>query len=133
MKDERWRQIEQLYYSAREKDGKDREAFLANASGGDEELRREVESLLAYENQAEQFIELPAVEMAARMMAENTRAKVIAGQMIKQYKIIAPVGAGGMGEVFLAEDTRLNRKVALKFLPEHLVEDKDHLRRFEQE
>ncbi|HEX7294688.1 MAG TPA: protein kinase, partial [Pyrinomonadaceae bacterium] len=56
-----------------------------------------------------------------------------AGQMINQYRIVQPLGAGGMGEVFLAEDTRLNRKVALKFLPHHLVEDRDHLRRFEQE
>src|SRR6185503_9321837 len=63
----------------------------------------------------------------------NAHTKVMSGQMIKQYKIIEPLGAGGMGEVYLAEDTRLNRKVALKFLPEHLVEDKDQLRRFEQE
>ncbi len=133
MSDERWQQIEQLYHSTLEKDIKERKAFLANATEGDEELRREVESLLAYENQAEQFIELPAVEIAARMMSANARTKVMSGQMIKQYKIIEPLGAGGMGEVYLAEDTRLNRKVALKFLPEHLVEDKDHLRRFEQE
>ena len=133
MNDKRWEQIEQLYHSTLEKDLKERKAFLANATGGDEELRREVESLLAYEDRAAQFIESPAVEVAARMMAENARTKVMSGQMIKQYKIIEPLGAGGMGEVYLAEDTRLNRKVALKFLPEHLVEDKDHLRRFEQE
>jgi serine/threonine protein kinase/Tfp pilus assembly protein PilF len=131
--DKRWEQIEQLYHSTREKDLKEREAFLANATGGDEELRREVESLLAYEDRAAQFIESPAVEVAARMMAEHVRTKVVSGQMIKQYKIVEPIGAGGMGEVYLAEDTRLNRKVALKFLPQHLVEDKDHLRRFEQE
>ena len=133
MNDKRWEQIEQLYHSTLEKDLKERKAFLANATGGDEELRREVESLLAYEDRAAQFIESPAVEVAARMMAENAHTKVMSGQMIKQYKIIEPLGAGGMGEVYLAEDTRLNRKVALKFLPEHLVEDKDHLRRFEQE
>jgi serine/threonine protein kinase/Tfp pilus assembly protein PilF len=131
--DNRWKQIEQLYHSTLEKDEKDRPAFLASASGGDEELRREVESLLAYENRAEEFIESPAVEVAARILAQNARAKVLAGQTINQYKIVEPLGAGGMGEVYLAEDTRLNRKVALKFLPEHLVEDKNHLRRFEQE
>jgi serine/threonine protein kinase/Tfp pilus assembly protein PilF len=131
--DKRWEQIENLYHSTLERDLKERKAFLANATGGDEELRREVESLLAYEDRAAQFIESPAVEVAAKMMAENARTKAMSGQMIKQYKIIEPLGAGGMGEVYLAEDTRLNRKVALKFLPEHLVEDKDHLRRFEQE
>ena len=133
MSDERWEEIEKLYHATVEKDKKDRPAFLNDASGGDEELRSEVESLLAYEDRAEQFIESPAVEIAARMMAENTRAKVSAGQMINQYRIVEPLGAGGMGEVYLAEDTRLNRKVALKFLPVHLIEDKDHLRRFEQE
>ena len=133
MNDDRWRQIEQLYHSTLEKDIKDRKEFLDNASGSDEELRREVESLLAYEDRAEQFIESPALEVAARIMADNAGAKVKAGQIINQYRIIEPLGAGGMGEVYLAEDTRLNRKVALKFLPEQLIEDKDHLRRFEQE
>ena len=133
MSDKRWEEIEKLYHATLEKDKKDRPAFLNDASGGDEGLRSEVESLLAYEDRAEQFIESPAVEIAARMMAENTRAKVSAGQMINQYRIVEPLGAGGMGEVYLAEDTRLNRKVALKFLPAHLIEDKDHLRRFEQE
>ena len=133
MSDKRWKQIEELYHSTLEQDEKDRPAFLVRASGGDEALRREVESLLAYEGHAEKFIESPAVEVAARIMAHNARAKVLAGQTINQYRIVEPLGAGGMGEVYLAEDTRLNRKVALKFLPEHLVEDKDHLRRFEQE
>jgi serine/threonine protein kinase/Tfp pilus assembly protein PilF len=133
MNDKRWAQIEQLYHSTLEKDERDRAAFLASASGGDEDLRREVESLLAYEDRADNFIESPAVEVAARLMAQNARAKVLAGQTINQYRIVEPLGAGGMGEVYLAEDRRLSRKVALKFLPEHLVEDKDHLRRFEQE
>lgn len=133
MNDERWQQIERLYHATLEKDVKERKAFLDNASHGDEELRREVESLLAYEESAEQFIETPALEIAARMIGENAGAKVKAGQIINQYRIVQPLGAGGMGEVYLAEDTRLNRKVALKFLPEQLIEDKDHLRRFEQE
>jgi len=131
--DKRWEQVEQLYHATLEKAINERAAFLANASGGDEELRREVESLLAFEQRAEQFIESPAVEVAGRLMAQKPRAKVSVGQLIHQYRIVQPIGAGGMGEVYLAEDTRLNRNVALKFLPHHLVEDKDHLRRFEQE
>src|SRR5687767_14805280 len=66
------------------------------------------------------------------MMAEQG-ATLVAGQTIKQYKIISHLGAGGMGEVYLAEDTRLGRRVALKFLPAHFTQNKGHLRRFEQE
>ena len=65
------------------------------------------------------------------MMAED--ASALAGQTIDHYKVISPLGAGGMGEVFLAEDTRLERRVALKFLPAHLTQDKRHLQRFQQE
>ena len=133
MKAERWQQVERLYHSTLEKEVGERAAFLAEACAGDEGMRREVESLLAYEDQAENFIESPALEVAANMMAEEQGATVVAGQTIKHYKIISPLGAGGMGEVYLAEDTRLGRKVALKFLPVLFTQDKGHLRRFEQE
>ena len=130
---ERWQQVERLYHAALERGAERRAAFLAEACAGDEGLRREVESLLAYEEQAEAFIESPALEVAAKMMAEEQGATVAAGQTINQYKIISPLGAGGMGEVYLAEDTRLGRRVALKFLPALFTQDKGHLRRFEQE
>ncbi len=133
VKTERWQQVERLYHSTLEKEVGERAAFLAKACSGDEGLRREVESLLAYEEQAENFIESPALEVAAKMIVEEEGATVVAGQMIKHYKIISPIGAGGMGEVYLAEDTRLGRKVAIKFLPVLLTQDKRHLRRFEQE
>jgi len=133
VKAERWQQVERLYHSTLEKEVGERAAFLAEACAGDEGMRREVESLLAYEDQAENFIESPALEVAANMMAEEQGATVVAGQTIKHYKIISPLGAGGMGEVYLAEDTRLGRKVALKFLPVLFTQDKGHLRRFEQE
>jgi serine/threonine-protein kinase len=132
-KSERWQKVEQLYHAALEHPAERRSTFLAEACGGDEVLLQEVESLLAYEDQAENFIESPALDVAAKLMANKQGVTVTAGQTINQYKIISPIGAGGMGEVYLAEDTRLARRVALKFLPAHLTQDKRYLRRFEQE
>jgi serine/threonine protein kinase/Tfp pilus assembly protein PilF len=133
VKSERWQEVEQLYHAALEQPAERRRLFLAEACGSDEALLREVESLLAYEERAENFIETPALDIAAKMMAEEHGRAMVAGQSINQYKIIAPLGAGGMGEVYLAEDTRLARRVALKFLPAHLTQEKRYLRRFEQE
>ncbi|HLN98711.1 MAG TPA: protein kinase, partial [Pyrinomonadaceae bacterium] len=133
MKTERWQQVERLYHAALERGAENRAAFLAETCAGDESLRAEVESLLAYEEQGEDFIESPALELTAKLMAQRQRATVVAGEAINHYRIISPLGVGGMGEVYLAEDTRLERRVALKFLPAVLTQDKTHLRRFEQE
>ena len=133
MNDERWKRVERLYHLTLEKQPEDRAAFLVEACAGDEELRREVESLLAYEDRAKDFIELPALDVAARMMADQSARTVEAGDRFNQYRIVSQLGAGGMGEVYLADDTRLRRRVALKFLPVTLTKDKKHLHRFEQE
>jgi serine/threonine protein kinase/tetratricopeptide (TPR) repeat protein len=133
MKAEHWQQVEQLYHAALKRKAEGRASFLDEACSGDEELRREVESLLSYEGRAGDFIESPALEVAAKMMAERQDQAIAAGQIVNQYKIISHLGSGGMGEVYLAEDTRLKRKVALKFLPMTLTEDTVHLRRFELE
>jgi eukaryotic-like serine/threonine-protein kinase len=133
MKPEQWQRVERLYHAALERGAEERAAFLTEVCAGDEGLRREVESLLSYEDQAEDFIGSPALEVAAKIMADEQSATVPIPQTINQYQIISALGAGGMGEVYLAQDTRLNRKVALKFLPELFTKDKLHLHRFEQE
>ena len=133
MNNEQWQEVERLYHLTLEKQPKERAAFLVHACAGNDVLRREVESLLAYEDQAEDFIESPAIEVAARAMSADQSVTAAVGDTIKQYRIVSKIGAGGMGEVYLAEDTSLRRKVALKFLPLTLTKDKSQLHRFEKE
>ena len=130
---ERWQEIERLYHAALDYAPEQRDSFLDNACAGDQSLRQEVESLLAYQDQSEGFIESSALEVAAKLVAEDQIPTVTIGQTINQYRITSQLGSGGMGEVYLAVDTRLNRKVALKFLPRVLTGNKIHLNRFAQE
>lgn len=136
MKPERWRQIEEVYHAAMERGAEDRASFLDEACAGDEALRRDVEALLAANDQlGEQtrgFLATSALEIEARDPAEERRP-LLAGERINRYRVVSRIGLGGMGEVYLAEDATLSRKVALKLLPANFATNADLVRRFEQE
>jgi len=131
MKTERWRQIEQLYHAARECEPGERAHFLLKACA-DKEVRDEVESLLGCEAQAEGFLEAPALEVTAEALAEG-RARSMSGRVLGHYQIIAFLGAGGMGEVYRARDSRIGRDVAVKVMPPGIATNPERLRLFEQE
>src|SRR6266542_1425483 len=132
MNPDQWQRIDQLFHFALERNDGERTAFLAQACVGDDQLRREVESLLASHEQAASFIEVPAGDAAAGLLAER-RALLTPGTMVKRYQILGLLGKGGMGEVYLAEDTELHRRIALKILPSDFTRDPDRVRRFVQE
>ena len=128
----RFEEVERLLHEALEKPVEERSAFLVQACPEDEGLRREVESLLGMESQAGPFLEVPALEAASRDLAgEATQMPV--GKVLGVYQVLSLLGAGGMGVVYKARDTRLNRSVAIKVLPADQASDPDRKRRFIQE
>ena len=131
MTPERWQQIDSLLQAALAHDSGERTGFLMQVCPDDEDLRTEVESLIASHEEAGSFLAEPAIELAAESIAAQTHQLI--GQLINHYRIIAPLGVGGMGEVYLAEDTVLGRQVALKLLPTYFSLESARLRRFEQE
>jgi len=132
MTSQRQKQIEETVIQALELTGAARAAYLDSACGTDSDLRREVESLLAQENRAGAFLEIPAFEAAARALAAGDSA-TLSGRFAGPYRVDALLGAGGMGEVYRGWDTRLRRAVALKFLAREFLGDADALDRFERE
>jgi serine/threonine protein kinase/Tol biopolymer transport system component len=130
MSDDRWERVADLYQAAQERAPEERLAFVRQTSGGDSDLRREVELLLAQDEKTV-VIDRPIAAAAHSLLADN--ADVQPGSFIGSYRIESLLGVGGMGEVYRARDTKLNRDVAIKILPPALATDPDRLARFKRE
>jgi serine/threonine protein kinase/Tfp pilus assembly protein PilF len=127
---EQWQQVQELFHAALERESGERSAFLDHACGNDESLRREVAWLISAHETEDHFIDSPGYEAARDVLANHHFEP---GEMLAYYRIESALGSGGMGEVYLAEDTRLKRKVALKLLPPHFTINPDRVRRFKRE
>jgi len=130
---DRWRRLEALFYAALELKPEARAELLDKSCDGDTALRKEVETLLESAEKPMDFLEKPVLEAAHRMIGDPSPTSITPGTQLTHYEIISMIGAGGMGEVYLAEDKRLRRKVALKMLAPELTRDERGLRRFEHE
>ena len=131
MTPERWQQVKEIFDSAIKYLPEHRGVFLSEACGGDNDLRSEVESLITSHEKEGSFIDEPAYYAAAELLANEKELPT--GDAIGNYEVLSFISRGGMGEVYLAQDKRLTRKVALKLLPAAFTKDNDRLRRFEQE
>ena len=117
MKPDRWLKVKEIFQAAMDRAPAERSPFVSDACDGDEELRKEVESLMSSDGRSGTFLEAPAYEAAAQMIVDP-KTGLKKGRTIGPFEILSFISRGGMGEVYLAHDPRLSRKVALKVLPE---------------
>lgn len=127
-----WQKIETLYYAAIERPAIERAAFIRRESRGDAALQKEVESLISSHELSGDFLQDDVFDLGLRVLTRPTHA-LKSGQTFGHYTIINLIGSGGMGEVYLAEDTTLHRRVAIKLLPENLAEQPEFKRRMFRE
>ena len=132
---DRWAKVERIYHAALEHEPEERAAFVANECAGDRELESEVESLLKFDGQVDAFMPTPALNVAAKTLAAShvTSGDEPKIEDIGPYRLLKLIGEGGSGSVYLAVDTRLDRKVAIKILSVDFTEDVDRVSRFKQE
>ena len=136
MNQDRWRQIDELFDAVLELPEPDRADFLSEKCGGDEDLKAEILSLLRAQGEADKFMENSAMNLMGKRLAgdhSDVFDNSLYNKTLGNYKIERPLGAGGMGEVYLAHDIKLNRKIALKILPREFVSDGERIKRFERE
>src|SRR6266545_524779 len=129
---DRYRRIDEIFQAALELEPRERASYISEACSCDVAILKEVEYLLASDDQQWELIGTPAFEMVAPLLAKD-QPQLEAGDSIGHYQVVSLLGVGGMGQVYLAEDEKLRRKVALKLLPASYTRDESRLRRFQQE